>query len=151
MVVLTPHLFLIPALPHLLLPAYEVGQCNNIKAAGSQNLWHTHVRGIWLDMQPGNPVPFRTFRILAPAAARSPPESCRELPPVSTRWEQYGEGTWRTMYPYIRRLYLDENRRLDEVMKHLETNFDFKPTYATSPPSVPGLIRASVQAYMQYL
>ncbi|KAK8088680.1 hypothetical protein PG997_003641 [Apiospora hydei] len=82
-------------------------------------------------MQPDNPVPFRTFRVLAPTPgpSRSLPDANPRISDVSTRWEHYGEETWHAMYPHIRRLYLDEDRKLDEVMKYMEAHFSFRPTF----------------------
>ncbi|KAK8055887.1 hypothetical protein PG993_001114 [Apiospora rasikravindrae] len=82
-------------------------------------------------MQPDNPVPFRTFRVLAPtpAPSRSLPDANPRTSDVSTRWEHYGEETWHAMYPHIRRLYLEEGCKLDEVMKYMEVHFSFRPTF----------------------
>ncbi|KAI1369863.1 hypothetical protein F5Y08DRAFT_4099 [Xylaria arbuscula] len=48
--------------------------------------------------------------------------------PIAANCKQHSEMEWNAMYPHIVRLYLGEQRTLDEVMQIMETRYNFNAT-----------------------
>ena len=44
------------------------------------------------------------------------------------KWVQQDNDDWEAMYPHIQRLYIEQGRRLDDVISVMEREHDFRAT-----------------------
>ncbi len=66
------------------------------------------------------------YAALAPCPD-SPPEAWSTGEGLSVR--RHDKRDWAAMYPHIERLYVQERRKLQDVMKYMKDSYGFEATY----------------------